>query len=93
MRRECCRANSGRLLSSCHWLDRLVQRARAVGCTQLFTKTATEFVCALRDCVGAIGLPLWRSAAFAAYLRDHHAEENADAVSQLVVDHSDSKYK
>ena len=30
----------------------------------------------------------WRSAAFVAYLKEHHAEDNA--ISQLVVDHSDS---
>ena len=31
----------------------------------------------------------WRSAAFVAYLREHHAEESA--ISQLVIDHSDSE--
>ena len=31
----------------------------------------------------------WRSAAFAAYLREHHAE--VSAVSELVINHSDSQ--
>jgi len=31
----------------------------------------------------------WRSAAFTAYLREHHAEEGA--VANLVIDHSDSE--